>query len=114
MSVAVDVLPRQLFIGGEWRDASGGATLGVEDPSTGEVFAEVADATPADAVAALDAAVAVQEEWARHPPRERGLLLLSCGLYGDVIRLLPPLTISDDDLTAGLDILEASIREVAA
>ena len=46
--------------------------------------------------------------------RERGLLLLSCGLYGDVIRLLPPLTISDDDLTAGLDILEASIREAAA
>ena len=49
MSVAVEVVPRQLFIGGEWRDASGGATLGVEDPSTGEVFAEVADATPADA-----------------------------------------------------------------
>ena len=46
--------------------------------------------------------------------RERGLLLLSCGLYGDVIRLLPPLTIADDELTAGLDILEASIREVAA
>ena len=46
--------------------------------------------------------------------RGRGLLLLSCGLYGDVIRLLPPLTIPDDDLTAGLDILEASIREVAA
>ena len=75
MSVAVEVLPRQLFIAGEWRDASGGATLGVEDPSTGEVFAEVADASPADAVAALDAAVAVQEEWAQHPPRERGEIL---------------------------------------
>jgi 4-aminobutyrate aminotransferase/(S)-3-amino-2-methylpropionate transaminase len=46
--------------------------------------------------------------------RERGLLLLSCGLYGDVIRLLPPLTISDDELATGLDILEASIREVAS
>jgi 4-aminobutyrate aminotransferase / (S)-3-amino-2-methylpropionate transaminase / 5-aminovalerate transaminase len=45
--------------------------------------------------------------------RERGLLLLSCGLYGEVIRLLPPLTIGDDDLAAGLDILEASIREGA-
>ena len=75
MSVAVEVLPRQLFIAGEWRDASGGATLGVEDPSTGEVFAEVADASPADAVAALDAAAAVQEEWAQHPPRERGEIL---------------------------------------
>ncbi len=75
MSVAVEVPPRQLFIAGEWRDASGGAALGVEDPSTGEVFAEVADASPADAVAALDAAVAVQEEWAQHPPRERGEIL---------------------------------------
>jgi succinate-semialdehyde dehydrogenase / glutarate-semialdehyde dehydrogenase len=73
MSVAVEL--GQLFIGGEWRDASGGATLGVEDPSTGEVFAEVADATPADAVAALDAAARVQEEWAQHPPRERGEIL---------------------------------------
>ena len=29
----------QLFIGGEWREASGGATLDVEDPSTGETIA---------------------------------------------------------------------------
>ncbi len=43
--------------------------------------------------------------------RERGLLLLSCGLYGEVIRLLPPLTIAGDELAAGLDILEASLRE---
>jgi 4-aminobutyrate aminotransferase / (S)-3-amino-2-methylpropionate transaminase / 5-aminovalerate transaminase len=46
--------------------------------------------------------------------RERGLLLLGCGLYGEAIRLLPPLTITDADLTAGLDILEASLREVTA
>ena len=72
---AVEAVPTQLFIGGEWRDASGGATLGVEDPSTGETIAEVADATPEDAAAALDACVAVQEEWAAHPPRERGEIL---------------------------------------
>ena len=41
--------------------------------------------------------------------REQGLLLLGCGLHGNVIRLLPPLTISDDDLTRGLEILEASL-----
>ena len=46
---AVDAVPTQLFIGGEWRDASGGDTLDVEDPSTGETIAEVADATPDDA-----------------------------------------------------------------
>jgi 4-aminobutyrate aminotransferase / (S)-3-amino-2-methylpropionate transaminase / 5-aminovalerate transaminase len=41
--------------------------------------------------------------------RDRGLVLLSCGIYGNVIRLLPPLTISDDELARGLDILEACL-----
>ncbi|MET0818098.1 MAG: aldehyde dehydrogenase family protein, partial [Solirubrobacteraceae bacterium] len=72
---AVEAVPRQLFIGGEWRDASGGATLAVEDPSTGEPLVEVANATPEDATAALDACCAVQAEWAAHPPRERGEIL---------------------------------------
>src|SRR5689334_10378564 len=45
--------------------------------------------------------------------RSRGLLLLTCGLYGNVIRLLPPLTLSDEDAAAGMDILEAALRETA-
>ena len=40
---------------------------------------------------------------------ERGLLLLSCGLDGNVVRLLPPLTIADDDLERGLELLEESL-----
>jgi succinate-semialdehyde dehydrogenase/glutarate-semialdehyde dehydrogenase len=71
----LESVPNQLFIGGEWRDASGGETLGVEDPATGETLVEVADATPEDAKAAIDAACAVQAEWAAHPPRERGEIL---------------------------------------
>ena len=71
----VDGAPHQLYIAVEWRDATGGETLDVEDPSTGEVIAQVADATPDDAAAALDACVAVQEEWKHHPPRERGEIL---------------------------------------
>jgi succinate-semialdehyde dehydrogenase/glutarate-semialdehyde dehydrogenase len=74
-STVVEQAPAQLYIGGEWRDASGGDKLGVEDPSTGETLVEVADATADDAVAALDAACAVQEDWAKHPPRERGEIL---------------------------------------
>ena len=74
-SAVVAAAPNQLFIAGKWRDASGGETLGVEDPSTGETLVEVADATPDDARAALDACVAVQDEWAAHPPRERGEIL---------------------------------------
>src|SRR4051812_17097447 len=71
----VDGVPRKLYIGGEWRDASGGGEFSVEDPSTGEAIAEVADGTEQDARAAMDAAVAVQDEWKAHPPRERGEIL---------------------------------------
>ena len=41
----------------------------------------------------------------------RGLLVLKAGLYGNVIRLLPPLILSDDELRRGLEILEASLVE---
>ncbi len=40
---------------------------------------------------------------------ERGLLLLSCGLYGNVLRLLPPLTVTDDELERGLTLLGESL-----
>lgn len=43
---------------------------------------------------------------------ERGLLLLSAGLYGNVIRLLMPLTITDEQLEEGLQILEESFEAV--
>jgi succinate-semialdehyde dehydrogenase/glutarate-semialdehyde dehydrogenase len=67
--------PRALYIGGEWRAASGGGTLGVEDPATGQIFAEVPDATPEDALAALAAADAAQADWQASAPRERGEIL---------------------------------------
>lgn len=41
----------------------------------------------------------------------RGLVLLSCGMYGNTVRLLMPLTIEDAVLAEGLDILEAALRE---
>jgi succinate-semialdehyde dehydrogenase/glutarate-semialdehyde dehydrogenase len=71
----LDAVPQGIFIGGQWREATGGRTFAVEDPATGEVLTTVADATPGDAVAALDAAVAAQAGWAATPPRERGEIL---------------------------------------
>jgi succinate-semialdehyde dehydrogenase / glutarate-semialdehyde dehydrogenase len=71
----VDAAPKGLFIGGRWRDAGSGATLSVEDPSTGAVLCDVADATADDAVAALDAAAGVQQTWAETAPRERGEIM---------------------------------------
>ena len=45
---------------------------------------------------------------------EKGLLLLSCGLDGNVIRLLPPLTVSAEELERGLDLLEEALGDVGA
>ncbi|MBA2769155.1 MAG: NAD-dependent succinate-semialdehyde dehydrogenase [Sporichthyaceae bacterium] len=71
----VEQVPKGLWIGGGTHPAAGGATLAVTDPSTGEVLAEVADASVEDGRAALDAAVDVQGSWAATPPRERGEIL---------------------------------------
>jgi succinate-semialdehyde dehydrogenase/glutarate-semialdehyde dehydrogenase len=68
-------VPTQLYIGGEWRDAAGGGTLGVEDPSTGETLAEVADGQAEDAQAALASAAEHQAAFAAMAPRERGEIL---------------------------------------
>ena len=68
-------VPTGLLIGGQWRDASDGGTFDVHDPATGEVLATLASATSEDAVAALDAADAVQASWARTAPRERAEIL---------------------------------------
>ncbi len=73
----LDAVHPQLFIGGSWRDAEGGKTFGVEDPSTGANLIDVADASVADGKAALDAAVAAQAEWAATAPRDRGEILRS-------------------------------------
>jgi len=70
----VESVPRLLFIGGEWREGQS-ATFAVEDPSTGEALTEVADASPEDAMAALDAAVEAGPGWAAVPARERGEIL---------------------------------------
>jgi 4-aminobutyrate aminotransferase len=46
--------------------------------------------------------------------REKGLILLSCGLYGNVLRLLPPLSATDDELERGLAILEEALGDAGA
>jgi len=48
-----------------------------------------------------------------HGVADAGLVLLSCGVYGNVIRFLPPLTISDAVLNEGLDIIEKTLGDLA-
>jgi len=66
-------VPTGLWIGGEERPAT--STFDVLDPSNDRVLASVGNATAADALAALDAACAVQAEWAATPARVRGEIL---------------------------------------
>src|SRR4249919_3454439 len=66
---------RGLYIDGQWRESGTGARIEVHDPADDSVITDVADGSTDDAVAALDAAVAVQPEWAATPPRDRGEIL---------------------------------------
>jgi succinate-semialdehyde dehydrogenase/glutarate-semialdehyde dehydrogenase len=71
----LDAVPTGILVGGQWRDAGSGGRFAVSDPATEEPLVEVADGGEEDARAALDAAVAAQEEWADTPPRDRGEIL---------------------------------------
>jgi succinate-semialdehyde dehydrogenase/glutarate-semialdehyde dehydrogenase len=68
----------QLLIGDQWRDGSTGEWIPIIDPATGEEFTKVAAGTPADAVAACDAAEVAQRGWAATAPRVRSEVLRSC------------------------------------
>lgn len=46
--------------------------------------------------------------------KEKGLILLSCGMYGNTLRFLMPVTIEDEILEEGLAILEESLKEAGA
>lgn len=75
MTAAEITVPTRLYIDGRWRDAASGATFEVHNPATGDVLTAVADATPEDGAAALNAATAAQANWAATPARDRSELL---------------------------------------
>jgi betaine-aldehyde dehydrogenase len=67
----------ELYIDGEWRAAADAGVRQIRNPADGELVATVAEATAADAVAAIDAARRAFDSgpWPRMPERERGELL---------------------------------------
>src|SRR4051812_8243215 len=71
----VEAVPKQLYIGGKWRDGSADGAIEVEDPATEETIAEVANASAEDASAALAACADAQADWQHTPPRDRGEIL---------------------------------------
>ncbi|WP_339870664.1 aldehyde dehydrogenase family protein [uncultured Brevundimonas sp.] len=69
-----------ILIDGQWREADGGQTLPVEDPSTGQTFARIAAGTARDVDAAVAAARrALAGEWGGMPAFERGRILARIG-----------------------------------
>ncbi|MGE2834034.1 NAD-dependent succinate-semialdehyde dehydrogenase [Mycobacterium sp. SMC-4] len=71
----IDAAPRLLFLGGDWIPAEEERTMSVQDPATGRIIAEVADASPADGRRALEAAVRAQSTWRHASPRQRSDIL---------------------------------------
>lgn len=77
MAAAVELKDKyQLYINGEWRDASDGATLATYNPATGEKLAEIAQATKEDVDAAVAAGRAAFPTWSKTSPQERAKILL--------------------------------------
>jgi 4-aminobutyrate aminotransferase len=83
--------------------------IAAQEPLVGEVRGlgpmlalELRDPTPTAAKATTIAAF------------DKGLLLLACGLDGNVIRLLPPLTATDEELERGLGLLEEALGDAGA
>jgi succinate-semialdehyde dehydrogenase / glutarate-semialdehyde dehydrogenase len=74
-SAVLERVPTELLIGGAWQSAADGRTFAVDDPATGETLAHVADASPADGLAALAAADEARDAWAAAAPRERSDVL---------------------------------------
>ncbi len=66
-------VPVGQFIAGQWHTT--GAWFDVTDPATGEVLSRVSDASPAEAVAAMDAACEAADGWAATAPRDRAEIL---------------------------------------
>src|SRR6478609_10827755 len=74
--MSTTVSRHQNFVGGEWVDASGGETMEVLNPATGETIAEVPRSSAEDVDRAVQAAKKALPEWLETTPGERAEMLL--------------------------------------
>lgn len=98
-----------LYIGGEWREASGGQTLDAENPATGDPLAQIADATKEDVDAAAAAARAAFAGWAKKPVAERSQAMLD---IADLIEENLQYLATVESLDNGKPIRETSAADV--
>ena len=69
------LLATQGYLAGDWVDGEGGATFDVYNPARGDVIAQVADFSRAQASQAMAAAQTAQKEWAAMTAKERSVIL---------------------------------------
>jgi 1-pyrroline dehydrogenase len=74
--MSVSVTRYKNFVGGEWVDSTGGETMEVVNPATGESIAEVPRGTAEDVERAVEAAKRAWAEWSTKTPKDRSELLL--------------------------------------
>lgn len=98
-----------LYIGGEWRQASGGATLKADNPATGQVLASIAEASEDDVTAATAAARNAFVGWAETPVQARSQAMLDIAdLIEDNLQYLATV----ESLDNGKPIRETSAADV--
>jgi 1-pyrroline dehydrogenase len=111
--VSTTVSKHQNFVGGEWVDASGGETMEVLNPATGETIAEVPRSSAEDVNKAVAAAKKALPEWLETTPGERAEMLLKLAdaldEHGDEIAELEsrnvgkPLSSAKDEIPVATD-----------
>jgi 1-pyrroline dehydrogenase len=111
--VSTTVSKHQNFVGGEWVDASGGETMEVLNPATGETIAEVPRSSAEDVNKAVAAAKKALPEWLETTPGERAEMLLKLAdaldEHGDEIAELEsrnvgkPLSYAKDEIPVATD-----------
>ena len=69
------LLKSEAYINGAWMSAADGKTFAVRNPASGDVIANVADLGVAETVAAIDASVVAQKEWAARTAKDRATVM---------------------------------------
>ena len=70
-----DLLATKGYLAGDWVDGASGETFDVTNPARGDVIAQVADFSRAQAAEAIAAAQVAQKEWAARTGKERSVIL---------------------------------------
>ncbi len=112
MSIPIDLQSTyQLYIGGQWRDASDGGTLTTYNPATGDKLADIAQATQEDVEAAVAAGRAAFPTWSKTTAQERSQILLD---IADILEENQELLATVETLDNGKPIRETSTVDIPA